>query len=288
MSKKPNNSNTAVKTKKAAKIRQMLINFCKGAVIGVGAILPGISGGVLCVVFGIYGPMMRFLSTPIQAFKAYYRLLLPVLAGWAIGFIGLARVVEILFRTSQAPAIWLFIGLIAGTLPSLYSSAGKNGRTGGSWIGFWTCFIIFLAYLFFLSFNNVVQIDGSVFWWVVCGVLWGIGLIVPGLSPSSFLIYLGLYQPMTAGIANLSLEVIIPMAIGMALSVLLLARLVNMLFQRYYSITSHALLGVILASTIAIIPIRAPYTPPDVLLYAVCFIGGFAGTMLMGKLNRKS
>ena len=53
-------------------LKQAPVNIIKGTAIGVGAILPGISGGVLCVVFGIYRPMMDFLSNPIKAFKKYY------------------------------------------------------------------------------------------------------------------------------------------------------------------------------------------------------------------------
>ena len=75
-------------------LKQAPVNIIKGAAIGVGAILPGISGGVLCVVFGIYRPMMNFLSNPIKAFKKYYMLLLPVIIGWAIGFLGLAKLVS--------------------------------------------------------------------------------------------------------------------------------------------------------------------------------------------------
>lgn len=274
-------SNTAVK------LKQILINMCKGAVIGVGAILPGVSGGVLCVAFGIYKPMMTFLSNPVKAFKAYYRLLLPVLAGWVIGFLGLARVVEILFRTTHAPAIWLFIGLIAGTLPSLYRSAGERGRTPGSWAAFGLCFAILLSWMIFLSSSDAMKITPSIFWWLVCGLLWGIGLIVPGLSPSSFFIYMGLYQPMTAGIADLSPGVIIPLLLGLVLVVLLLARLVNRLFERHHNIISHALLGIVAASTIAIIPLDTSYGVYDILKYVLCFIAGCASTLWMDRLGNR-
>ena len=134
--------------------KHLPINICKGAVIGVGAILPGVSGGVLCVAFGVYEPMMYFLSHPIKAFRSHYRLLLPVLMGWVIGFLGLARGVEYLFRTSQSPAIWLFIGLIAGTLPSLYRSAGKKGRTRGSWVALALCFVVFFTWMIVFVFTK--------------------------------------------------------------------------------------------------------------------------------------
>ena len=66
----------------------------QGAIVGVGAILPGVSGGVLCVVFGIYEPMMALLTHPIQSFKIYYKMFIPFLIGWGLGFVFLAKVVQ--------------------------------------------------------------------------------------------------------------------------------------------------------------------------------------------------
>lgn len=266
-------------------LKQSALNVCKGAIIGVGAILPGISGGLLSLVFGIYRPMMRFLSHPIKAFREYWRLLLPVLIGWIAGFLGLARLVDVLFRTSPVPATWLFIGLIAGTLPSMFRTAGEKGRTAGSWAALVLCFAVFLSLMLFFSISAAIQVEASVGWWIVCGIFWGLGLIVPGLSPSTFIIFLGLYQPMTAGLAALSPEIILPLAAGIVLTVLLLARLVNRLFERAHSIVYHGLFGVVLASTIAIIPVGASYGPLDILIYALCFTGGCAAAMLLDRLG---
>ena len=87
--KKTSHHNNAeeLKMRKAALLKQAPVNICKGAAIGVGAILPGISGGVLCVVFGIYKPMMSFLAHPFRTFRTYYLyLFLYLLDGrWVFG-----------------------------------------------------------------------------------------------------------------------------------------------------------------------------------------------------------
>ena len=82
----------------AAALRSDLLLLLQGALTGAGAILPGISGGLLCAAFGIYEPMMELLSHPRRAFKKHYRLFLPFLAGWAAGFVLLAGVMETVFR----------------------------------------------------------------------------------------------------------------------------------------------------------------------------------------------
>ena len=98
-------------------VPHILLLVVSGILIGGGAILPGISGGVLCVVFGIYQPMMELLAHPKSALPKYWRTLLPVGIGWIIGFFGFARVIEWVFGANETIGTWLFIGLILGTMP---------------------------------------------------------------------------------------------------------------------------------------------------------------------------
>ena len=83
----------------------------------VDCLLPGVSGGVMCVLFGIYQPMMALLSHPGKAFRQYYRLFIPVLIGCAIGFVGLSKVVELAFGADSAIVTCLFFHRLMGKLP---------------------------------------------------------------------------------------------------------------------------------------------------------------------------
>ena len=73
------------------KPKTFLLRLLQGGLIGLGAVLPGISGGVLCVIFGIYKPIMELLSDPFHALKKHLGLLIPVIAGGALGFLGVAK-----------------------------------------------------------------------------------------------------------------------------------------------------------------------------------------------------
>ena len=73
---------------------RLVMRVLQGALIGLGAVLPGISGGVLCVIFGIYKPIMELLSNPIKNFKTHVPKLLPVIIGGAIGFLGIAALLS--------------------------------------------------------------------------------------------------------------------------------------------------------------------------------------------------
>ncbi len=264
-----------------------LFRVLKGALIGTGAILPGISGGVLMVVFGVYHPIMAFLAHPVKTFKQNIAFLLPVLIGWAVGVVGLANVVEWLFSEWEIPAIWLFIGLVAGTLPSLYREAGIQGRPAGAWASLVISALLMGGWMYLLSHLAAVTATPSLLWWLLCGVLWGLGIVVPGLSPSSFFIFFGLYQPMTEGIGHLDLMVLLPIGIGLLLAVALLARGMNALLKRAYPVVMHAILGIVIASTLAIVPLDSLTGLSNIALYAVCFAIGCVAAYGMDKLSKK-
>ena len=262
-------------------VNKNLLYIIQGAIVGTGAILPGISGGVLCVAFGIYEPMMAMLSHPKKSFKQYYRLFIPFLIGWVIGFVLLANVVKLLFSASSAIALMLFFGLICGTLPELIKKSEKSDQKMS-----WSPFVVSLALSYLLlcvlEQANNVGAELSVWSYIICGMVWGLSLIVPGLSSSSILIYMGLYEPMTAGIAALNPLVIIPLLVGLLITGLSLARVVNALFEKHYAFVSRIILGVVIASTIKIVPTSFENTA-SLAVSLICFIIGFFVARCMDK-----
>ena len=266
-----------------------LFRVVKGAIIGVGAVLPGISGGVLSVVFGIYKPMMEFLAHPIKSFKKQFGFFLPIVIGFLFGFIVLSKMVAWLFDTYEIQSLWLFIGLIVGTFPSLFKEAGEQGRTKGSWVSFGIALVVVGALLFLLSDKVSSNISPNFWWFIVCGVFWGGGMIIPGLSPSNFLIFLGLYKPMTEGIGNLDFNVLVPMVIGLLAVMFLLSKPMNWLLKKAYSATFHAILGSLVASTIAIIPMAIPgsFHLGQIFGMIACFVVGLAVAVVMGSASSK-
>jgi putative membrane protein len=272
---------------KAASPARWLLRVLQGALIGMCAILPGISGGVLCVVFGIYQPMMALLAHPFRTFKTHAVMLFPVLIGWVLGFVGLAWLVEWLFTASATLTVWLFIGLIAGMLPSLFKEAGRDGHPRSAQAALFISMVAILAILVWVQYGTAIAVQPNIWWFFVCGLLWGLSLVVPGLNSSSLLIYLGLYQPMVTGIAAFSLEVIVPMFAGVFLLVLLSARGINYLFNKHYTLVFHIILGFVIASTLAVVPLRYPGGIGELLLCLLCGAAGFIVALYMDKAGRK-
>jgi len=242
-------------------------------IIGVGAILPGLSGGVLCVIFGLYQPIMETLSHPFRGIRKYWRILIPTAVGIGFGFLGLARLTSVLMQQNSEAATCVFIGLILGMIPQLWHDAGKQGRGKPAISAMIGCFVVFLTLFFFLNGGNQLSVEPNIGWYVFCGVAWGISIIVPGMSSSSILLLFGLYQPMLDGISRLSLTVLIPMVFGLALTIFSLSKLINYCYQKYYSISSHVIIGIILATVIPILPFHH-ITSTAIIIDLVCIIAG--------------
>ncbi len=264
---------------------EWLFRLVKGVLVGIGFIVPGLSGGVLAVILGIYEPLMRFLGNLKEKFIKNVLFFLPVGIGGVIGVVAFSAVVDYAFSNFAAPFIWLFIGFIAGTFPSLLKTSAKRGRKPWHWV----LLIAITAGTFFLmrwleSIQNVSMAPsfGS---WLLSGAMIGLGVVVPGMSPSNFLIYLGLYQPMAAGIKTLDLGVVVPLALGLIACVLLFARLVSWLFDRSYTLMYHLILGIVIGSTLAIIPDGV--SGWTIALCALLFIVGAACSFALAKVDEK-
>ena len=257
-----------------------------GVLIGAGAILPGVSGGVLAVVFDIYRPFMEVLTHPREAIPKYWRWFLPIGLGCAIGFLGFAKGIAAAIDVSSTVTTWLFIGLIVGTVPSLFREAGKEGRSAGSWISMAVCAGAIFFSLFYVGKVICVTVEPNFWWYNFCGALWGMSLVIPGLTSSSVMMALGLYQPMLEGLARLDFLVLSACLPGMVLTILLLARLVSWFFRKHYSIAFHGIFGIVLASTLVIVP--TDYVALwEIVLSAVCCIGGFLLAYFMARLDKR-
>jgi putative membrane protein len=255
-------------------ILKYVLYLIQGALVGIGAILPGVSGGVMCVAFGVYEPMMALMTHPRRTWRKHIGMFLPFAIGWVLGFILLAKAIELLFASYTTIALMLFFGLIGGTLPELLRSSQTRDPDSS-----WTPFVLSLslAYLFFHLLENATGMTDPISFasCLFCGVLWGLSLIVPGFTSSSILIALGLYEPMTAGIGSLDPAVLIPMLLGIGVTALSLARVVSRLFERHYAATLRVVLGFVIASALGILPDTLG-DPLTAVLSLACFAIGFA------------
>lgn len=264
-----------------------ILRILQGTLIGLGAVLPGISGGVLCVVFGVYTIIMEFLADPFRKLKSHFPKLLPIGIGGVIGFIGVAKLLGFFLERYENPSVCLFIGLIVGMMPSLFREAGEQGRNKNSYLSMGIAMVIVFALLISLKVLQV-EITPNFGWYIFCGVCLALSVIAPGMSFSTTLMPLGLYEPFVAGIGNFDFGVLIPGGIGAVVTVLLFAKAVDMLFKKHYSVAFHAIVGVVIAATIMIIPVQSFVdSVGSCLINLLCLAVGIVAALLLDKFNQK-
>lgn len=251
-----------------------ILRFIKGIFIGSGFILPGVSGGLFAAVFGIYERLIRFIANITQDFIKNVIYFLPVGLGGLFGTFLLSIAMSYLLGNFEVQILWFFIGYIVGTLPALWKQAGMKGRGGKHVV------IMFIsAALGFVILNLTTGMSGGMVpqtfaTWIMAGGIIGLGVVIPGLSPSNFLVCMGMFKPMTDGIKSLDLAIIIPLGLGSILVVLALSKVMNYIFSKAYTGLFHIILGVVLTSIIMIVPTNFNYLSAETfLLVAILTIG---------------
>lgn len=259
----------------------VLVQILRGALVGLGAVLPGVSGGVLCVIFGLYQMIMEVLADPFHGIKKHIRTLIPVGIGIILGFLGISRILGFLLNEYPGPSVSLFAGVILGMMPSLFREAGLEGRDKKSYISMGTAFVVLLVFLGWIQTVSA-QIVPNFGWYLFCGVCLAMSVIVPGLSFSTLLMPLGLYTPLLDGIGHFQLEVLIPAGLAGLLTAVLLANAIKKLFEKHYSVLFHALVGIVAAATLVIIPWMAMGW-----IEILCLAGGIVVGYILDRVQMK-
>ena len=187
----------------------------------------------------------------------------------------------------ENPSVCLFIGLIAGMLPSLYKEAGEQGRNKKSYWALGIAMVLVFALLIGLRVLQV-EITPNFGWYIFCGACLALSVIAPGMSFSTTLMPLGLYEPFVAGIGDFDFGVLIPGGIGGLATVILFAKAVDMLFKKHYSVAFHAIVGVVIAATVMIIPMQSFLASVGgCVINVVCLAVGIVAAVLLDRFNQK-
>ena len=267
--------------------REWFLRFVKGMFIGSGFILPGVSGGALAAIFGIYERIISFLAHITKDFKENVRFFLPIGLGGVTGVFLLSFGVSFLLGTYEVMIMWFFVGCIVGTVPALWKEAGREGRSNRDIMILIGSFVA--GYLFLWQGSSLFSEVQQNFWtWLIAGGLIGLGMIVPGLSPSNFLIYMGMYKAMSDGIKELNFSVIVPIGIGGIVTVLGLSKMMDYIFSKAYSQLFNFILGIVFASTVMIIPTDyAGFTGMNYVASLLLLLAGIALGAWMSRLEEK-
>jgi len=248
-------------------MKEYLIYMLKGVAVGVANIIPGVSGGTIALITGIFerlidslkslgwGAMKLLLSGKWKAFveKTDLYFLITLLLGVVLAIVLLARVFDFLFQHYPVYIWSFFFGLI---LASIY----YVGRTIGKWIlPVVISFIVGTAIALVLTFLTPATQNNNFFYLIVCGAVADCSMILPGLSGSFVLILMGNYQLIAIeAINNRDLAILFPVALGAVFGLIAFSHLLSWVFKRYKDPTIAILTGFILGSLGVIWPWKDP------------------------------
>ena len=288
--------------------RMKIINqILRGVVIGIANIIPGVSGGTMMVSMGIYDTLIHCITHLFSEFKKSVKTLLPYAIGMLIGIMALASLLSFLFEHYPLPTNTAFIGLILGGLAPLLRKIERKKINPVAVI----VFIVFFAVVIWMALagprQNAESVEiniGTILILVVMGAIASATMIIPGVSGSMMLMLLGYYTPVLNALnalktaifsADLSamgtpLAVLLPFVVGVALGIFGIAKLIEWLIARFPTPTYCGVLGLVLASPVAIL-IRTNMTVASVwtVVAAVAtFVIGFIAARLLEKGSAKS
>lgn len=261
-----------------------LSNCIKGILIGSGAILPGISSGVLCIIFGIYEKLLDSIINFFKNVRENIRFLFPIIIGVSIGVLIFSNFLNYFLINFPIQTKSIFIGLILGSIPSLLKEANKKSTFKPIFL-FYTLFAFIIGFLlvFFENYipNNYKNSAFSFVYLFLSGFIMSVGVIVPGISSTVILMLMGVYNVYLASISTLYFPVLIPMGLGLILGSFIFMKLTNFLLNHFYEKTFFSIIGFSLGSILVLIPDIS--FGIESIVFFLCILLGFLLFSLFGK-----
>ena len=221
--------------------------FLKGIIVGLGGVSPGLSGSVLLIIFGLYRQTLEALGSLLGDFRKNIRFLFPLVAGMLTGVLLFSKLIDFLLAGYEMPTRFCFLGLILGTVPMVWKEVRKEGFPPKYYA------VIALAavagtFAFTLNAGFFPQVtDPNLLQSVLLGVAVAATAIIPGVDPAVFLSSLGFYEMYVGALADLNMQILVPMVSGLAVGAMGISFGMGVLFKRFYTAAYSVIFGVFLS-----------------------------------------
>ena len=231
-------------------------NFLKGIFIGTGAIIPGVSSGVICVILGIYEKLLDSVLNIFKDFKKNIKYLFPIGIGIMAGMVLFGKVLNYLFYAYPIQISFTFIGLVLGSIPALLKETEKKGKFKFKY----TCYMIIsmIIGVGMVVIENKMAVNSSTefsYWYLIfAGMCMSFGVIVPGVSSTVILMLLGVYSAYLTSVAGVYLPILAPIAIGLVIGSLICMKIIKYLLDNFYMQTFYSIIGFTIGSIFVLYP----------------------------------
>ena len=272
-----------------------VVLMLKGAAFGLSNIVPGMTGGAVLIILGIYEQFVDAvgnLATDRERRREYILFLATLGIGAAVAMVAFARAVTWLLDLRPALILFFFKGLLLGTVPSLLKLNSEMRLTALRVVAALIGVAVVVAFKalerYGLSASLTAEprsLPGMAYLFAVAFAAGGAN-ITPGISGAYLFLLGGTYGPIMEALSALGRltirwEIILPTGLGAALGIIAFAKLIDTALKRAPAVTGYAILGLVLGSVYGLWPSEGVSEHP--LLLALCLVAGLAVPLLMGR-----
>ena len=239
-----------------------LLNFFKGIGIGIANVIPGVSGGTMAVLFGIYDKLVEAIANFIKADKEkkieYIKFLFPLIVGCGVGILFFANIIGYLYENYPIYTKAVFIILVLPSIPVIIKGENFNNLKNILAFAFGLMFVIgFFMITHKFSGNSFARQEVFTTMYgiklTICGALAGGAMIIPGISGSLLLLALGEHENVINYIGRIDIIPLLYFSVGVGIGILLFTKIINYFLVNFRGKTLFVILGIVVGSLIELI-----------------------------------
>lgn len=267
-------------------------NIYRGFMMGASDVIPGVSGGTIALLLGIYDQLINAINGLFSnEWKKYLRFLVPLGLGVVLAIFSLANLIKWLSKNYPDPLQFFFLGLILGVLPYLFAKANIKETFKSNHYLLLVFGALIIGAIAFLDTSSGTQViedrtTGIYIYLFFSGFLASAAMILPGISGSMILLVVGAYYTIMNAISHLYIDVIIVTGIGIVLGIFGMSRLIAFLLKKYRIGTYACVIGFVIGSLAIVFP-GWPTNVSLVITSVVTFALGLLAATILGRLEYK-
>ena len=287
-------------------MRAYLSYFIKGMAIGIANAIPGVSGGTIAFVLGIYEKLTYSISSlPMSLIKLRWKdvaeslkILIPVFLGAIISIFLFLNIISFLFANYPIPTKIFFVGLVLGSFPFVTKTVEKYDLK--IFLAFFLGAFIMAIFVYFdinePEINKIIvestYSDFSVVYGIklfFCGIAAAIAMVIPGISGSLLLLILGEYENISYFVSNITsnfnyIYPLIFLGVGIVIGIFAISKLITILIQKYRGIVFGFVLGILIVSFLSLWPNITFLSVPMLAATVLSMCLGFLVAIVMEKI----
>lgn len=266
-------------------------NIYRGMMMGASDVVPGVSGGTIAVVLGIYDQLIEAINGFFsKEWKKHLGFLIPLGIGVVTAIFLLAGAIEYLFEHHPGPTQFAFLGLIIGVIPYLLKKSEARYTFKVNHFFLLIIGVGIVASMLFFRSDEVAPITditlstyGFLF---MAGFIASSAMILPGISGSFLLLVIGAYSTIINAVSEIKLDIIAVVGLGIVLGILVMSKVIHYFLENYTTATFAVIIGLVIGSIFVIFP-GWPTTIQGTIISIVTFALGLFVAFILGRVEYK-